>query len=51
MQIANEKEWQEGAMSPSEWARQMQEHYLNQNDEETAMVYYRLAELWISRGL
>lgn len=38
-------------MYPSQWAREMQDYYLDIEDEKTAMVYYDLAELWIKRGL
>lgn len=49
--IASDEEWEGGAMSPTQWCREMQEYYLDRNDEASAMFYYELAEMWIKRGV
>jgi len=47
----NKEDWEQGAVTCSEWCRAMQDIALDNNDEATAMAYYSMAELWIKRGL
>ena len=41
----------DSALNPSEWCRQMQEACLDKGDVDSAMAYYELAQLWLSRNL
>lgn len=41
----------DSALKPSEWCKAKQEDCLNNGDVNSAMDYYELAKLWMSRNL